>query len=576
MPIFEDKYFKDYVDGLPDATEKDLSAGNNMPIVSDSEVKKMGGENVAKVSEVLYINEDLYGTEKQCKDEAINQGFIRANGTIKVDENWRYSNKIKLGRSKLSVTLYGFRSAVRSLEFFDSADNVVGYYIHDGEGMFTIKDVEIPDGADTFRFATQVSIPTSVSESSVVLHFRGEFVDIPSRVSGLEGYGTKKQCKDAAINQGFIRANGIIQVDENWKFSDKIEIDTKKLSVSLFGHKSVRSVEFFDAENNVVGYYIHNINDRMFTIADVEIPEDAKYFRFSTQTTNEQSIRESSVVLVTEGVKSVSARVSALEESTKSVRENVYILKTDSELVIADKMFYAYNKGNCDVHWENGSYEFREVFDYIHENYDGNNHNELPIGGNCRYFFNGSTLTGYKTSTDEVVIGNSSILGSQRKGGSYELHDGKLVSYGLVYCVHDECTGSLEESRRIYKNMVMDSTPDYDTYATLSKCIGGGTGCNHVVTIYNCIFNNHSRLNRPDVSYHGHTSYNVIDLVSRFSLNVFNSFFEHYISLNTLGNNEDALAAVNNCSLGSYVDNGIEVTDSRWQVQNFMNEIRNV
>lgn len=53
MPIYEDKNFKDYVNSLPAATENDLSAGNNMPIVSASDVKKMGGENVAGKTEVI-------------------------------------------------------------------------------------------------------------------------------------------------------------------------------------------------------------------------------------------------------------------------------------------------------------------------------------------------------------------------------------------------------------------------------------------------------------------------------------------------------------------------------------------
>ena len=383
------------------------------------------------------------------------------------------------------------------------------------------------------------------------------------------------QCIDFATNQGFIRDDGTIKEDNNWKYSNKIKIGENKLSVTFYGYtNAVRSVEFFDSEDNVVGYYIHDAIG-MFTIKDMDVPENAVTFRFSMQTTNQQSVSDSSVVLFTEGIKTISERLDNVEPVTKTAREDVFILKTDSEFVIADKMFYAYRKGNCDVHWENGTYEFREVFDYIHTEYEGKNHNELPIGGNCRYYFNGSTLIGHKTSTDEFVVGNSSILGSQRAGGSYELHDGKLTSYGLVYCVHDECNGSTKESRRLYKNMIMDSTPNYENSTTISKCIGGGSGINHVVTIDNCIFNNHNKYNRPDVSYHGHTSSDVIDLVSQFTLNVYNSFFEHYVSLNTLGNNEDAFAVVNNCSFGNNVDNGIEVTDSKWQVKNFMNEIRN-
>lgn len=48
--------FSDFVRSLPAASEADLSAGNNMPIVSASAIKKMGGENVAKAG---YVNEKI-------------------------------------------------------------------------------------------------------------------------------------------------------------------------------------------------------------------------------------------------------------------------------------------------------------------------------------------------------------------------------------------------------------------------------------------------------------------------------------------------------------------------------------
>lgn len=56
MPIYEDKSFKDYINSLPAATENDLSAGNNMPVVSASDIKKMGGENVEKKSYAIKDN----------------------------------------------------------------------------------------------------------------------------------------------------------------------------------------------------------------------------------------------------------------------------------------------------------------------------------------------------------------------------------------------------------------------------------------------------------------------------------------------------------------------------------------
>lgn len=56
MPIYEDQYFKDYVNSLPAATENDLSAGNNMPLVRSDDVKKFPAEVVAKQSSLGVIS----------------------------------------------------------------------------------------------------------------------------------------------------------------------------------------------------------------------------------------------------------------------------------------------------------------------------------------------------------------------------------------------------------------------------------------------------------------------------------------------------------------------------------------
>lgn len=50
MPIYDDLEFGKFVRDLPAASETDLASGNNMPIVSPSDTKKMGGENVATSS----------------------------------------------------------------------------------------------------------------------------------------------------------------------------------------------------------------------------------------------------------------------------------------------------------------------------------------------------------------------------------------------------------------------------------------------------------------------------------------------------------------------------------------------
>ena len=52
MPIYEDQYFKDYVNSLPAATENDLAAGNKLPLQVANEMKGLPSDNVAKDSVV--------------------------------------------------------------------------------------------------------------------------------------------------------------------------------------------------------------------------------------------------------------------------------------------------------------------------------------------------------------------------------------------------------------------------------------------------------------------------------------------------------------------------------------------
>lgn len=105
MPIYDDLEFGKFVRDLPAASEADLASGNNMPIVSPSDTKKMGGENVAKAGdaakyqshvetfdvdkttseEVIYtvVNPSEFGTKVKVTNTSANSGFFY----ISVKEN---------------------------------------------------------------------------------------------------------------------------------------------------------------------------------------------------------------------------------------------------------------------------------------------------------------------------------------------------------------------------------------------------------------------------------------------------------------------------------------------------------
>ena len=247
------------------------------------------------------------------------------------------------------------------------------------------------------------------------------------------------------------------------------------------------------------------------------------------------------------------------EAITKFIRKRVDIRTTDTQEEILVKMLHAEATQNCDVYFETGTYNFDTVFDLMKSKYGYITAYELPIGGNCRYYFQGSTLIATKTSTDSNVIGNESLLGCRRSDGSYELYDGKLIANDMVYAVHDEAQGGSNPYVRKYKNMIMQYNTTSST-ETLRKCIGGGTGLHSTVIIDSCVFITDYN---TDVSYHGHEK----DDATEFRLIVTNSYFSDKLRLDSLATNETAILQYSGNS-----DKTTPTSTTAWTVYAFNNE----
>lgn len=219
---------------------------------------------------------------------------------------------------------------------------------------------------------------------------------------------------------------------------------------------------------------------------------------------------------------------------SENVRQVVNIFSSETEEGIYIKLYNAFNAKNCDVYWERGTYNFSTIFELLKTKYNRNTAYELPIGGNCRYFFNGSKIIGTGVSEDSNVIGNSSIFGTWRTAQSYELYDGIFVANHLIYCVHEEASGQETPYRIEYHNMRMTHntvTDDYDKTYGLRKCIGGGTGLNPNVEVSNCWFQTDYG---KDIGWHGHSK----DDESTFYLNIHDSYFSHGLSTDYMSSNE--------------------------------------
>lgn len=226
---------------------------------------------------------------------------------------------------------------------------------------------------------------------------------------------------------------------------------------------------------------------------------------------------------------------------------NVYT--SDTEQQICDKMIYAFEKGNCDVIWQNGVYTFSDVYNYMLNTLGWTWTMELPIGNGCRYYFNNSTLISNQPSGTYNESRN--ILGC--KAGStnkmnFELYDAVLINNGGTYCVHDECARGTSPYIHKYKNIRMEYNMGAAT-ENLSKCIGGGCGINGEIVIEDCIFINNNTSLSEDVSYHG-----LINIETPIKMNFFvsNSWFNHSFGVrSSLKETDDIVVKYSNCSQGS-------------------------
>ena len=260
-------------------------------------------------------------------------------------------------------------------------------------------------------------------------------------------------------------------------------------------------------------------------------------------------------------------RISSIEQDAiPFVRKKVYIYTSDTEREIFDKLNDAVRIKNCDVYWETGEYSFTTIFDYLTTIYP--DAHEIPIGGNCRYYFNNSIIKG--TIENAEYKGNASIFGARRSVQDYELHDGTLIMNGGVYCVHDEANALAGLYKHLYENMTMQYNKGNVTQY-LSKCIGGGTGLNGIVTIKGCTFecdNDTKGSSGYSVSWHGNL---LNDNPINFELNVYNSYFAGGLAVGNIKENDSCIFRC----IGNSLDKKVSITTpERWKSFVANNEIR--
>lgn len=184
---------------------------------------------------------------------------------------------------------------------------------------------------------------------------------------------------------------------------------------------------------------------------------------------------------------SVESRVAVIEG--KNPRRIIYIDKSTTDIQLVDIFYDAFVEGNCDLVFETGTYILKNAYPYMRDtlHWGWNEGFGLPIGNNCRYFFNGSTLIGdipdgYGSSDSRNVLDSV----PKKEPSNYEIHDvtlrmiGNKSTSGGVYCVHDEGYGKNTPYFHRYCNVTF--------YSDGASCLGSGSGYDTYLRLENCTF----------------------------------------------------------------------------------------
>ena len=381
---------------------------------------------------------------------------------------------------------------------------------------------------------------------------RTQLTNINTRVNNIAGQEIKTVFKERQLTlAGNQTSSALIEeVVVGRKYILLIKDGTAKVSLALdkdsYGNgrslisDSHNGYAVNESDQIYFGLYIYNMNNVTWTgtICLVDITDN---------TDLEQYLIENGYDAVNNGWKGT---LPELRQNLDTLyREKINIAITDSETTILAKFKDAYNIGNCDVVFEPGIYTFSDIFNHVNE--------EIPIGSNCHYYFNGSTIVGTKP---EGITTTKNMFGSLRTGGNYQLYDGILIGNSLTYIIHDEADADKEMYTRKYHNMIMQNNTGNNTDA-IRKCIGAGTGCHGVVEIDSCVFLADFGV---DVSYHGIDG--SLDDKAEFMLIVKNSYFNKGLRLDGLGKNQKGILI--------YSGNNMQPNEARptgWTVYEFNN-----
>lgn len=306
MPTEQDVKFSDYIRGLPAATESDLSSGNNMPIVSASEVKKMGGENVAKGSAVdgFFLLNEIESKEN---------GFLNADGTIATSTTRGVTDYIDVeGYTKLDV-LSGVASIYLSQFTFACLYDENKEFVSALKWTSAIENVQgmiiIPINVKYIRFTLGVK-----STNAKVNFIGGKNLRVVNEKNEAIKEWCAIVCEESPFEFGFLNSNGTIASSTGRAITDFISVDgVEKISI-LGGVAAINSAQntfacLYDENKNFISA-LKWTSAAENVLTEIKISSSVKFVRFTIVNASSKAVLK---IVGKNNGKKVSTELTSLE-----------------------------------------------------------------------------------------------------------------------------------------------------------------------------------------------------------------------------------------------------------------------
>ena len=518
---------------------------NDENITSNAQIRSNGkvGVNAAwgsSVTDFIEINATESRTLRQTLATNIRIGEYKADGTF---------ISITSINSSSPITLNDETEKIR-IEFWETP----GLMVYQSDTSLPYEDYYVN------TLVNEDAIPTTIARKNDV---DAELALLDDRVSSLEEYEITNYMLFAEVYEGYNKyVDGVLKTEQYWKATSMVKLDK---AYNMYSSAINGNAVFFDANKEYISTAEFKYN---LPVMKSAYPENAVYVAFSYQVDYMESYNNVMYVIRTDNNNLRTRKFYPTTKKKVGKRPRIDIYTTDSQDAILWKLADAFLTRDCDVYFENGTYVFDDVFVDLKEKYKYANYFELPIGGNCRYYFNGSTLIcnvdKFKANGYSGVVDLLSCIESTTSE-SYELYDGTLINNGGIYVVHDECSGKPNWYSHRYKNMRFQYN-SLDQADNIRKCVGGGTGLFGESIFENCTFETDHTC---DLSFHGIATDK--EDVSDFKLVLSNCYLSKRISLDSLATNQTASLLMSGCSAKYIHQTGV---NNKWDVTSWCNEVR--